>query len=108
MALFSGKRVLVTGSSRGIGFAAAQRFAEEGAEVQVHGRSAVEDRPVGEPPPAERFGFWRCHGPRRPAITCGYGVDQVALEPEDAPDVRAAHTPGVFGNRVQHLLEVGR
>ena len=35
---FAGKRILVTGSTRGIGHAAARRFLEEGAEVIVHGR----------------------------------------------------------------------
>jgi len=38
--LFSGKRVLITGSTRGIGRAAARRFLEEGAEVMIHGREA--------------------------------------------------------------------
>ena len=36
---FKDKRVLVTGSSRGIGFAAAQRFLEGGARVVINGRS---------------------------------------------------------------------
>lgn len=35
----SGKRVLVTGSTRGIGYATAERFLEEGARVVVHGSS---------------------------------------------------------------------
>jgi NAD(P)-dependent dehydrogenase (short-subunit alcohol dehydrogenase family) len=36
---FSGRRVLVTGSTRGIGHAAARRFLEEGAHAVIHGRS---------------------------------------------------------------------
>ena len=36
---FSGKRVIVTGSTRGIGRAAAKLFLEEGASVVVHGRT---------------------------------------------------------------------
>ena len=36
---FEGKKVLVTGSSRGIGFAAAKRFLEAGAHVVINGRS---------------------------------------------------------------------
>jgi NAD(P)-dependent dehydrogenase (short-subunit alcohol dehydrogenase family) len=39
--LFSGKRALVTGSTRGIGRAAARRLLEEGAEVMIHGREAT-------------------------------------------------------------------
>lgn len=35
----NGKTVLITGSTAGIGFAAAQRFAEEGASVVVNGRN---------------------------------------------------------------------
>jgi NAD(P)-dependent dehydrogenase (short-subunit alcohol dehydrogenase family) len=37
---FAGKRVLVTGSSRGIGRAAARAFREAGARVAVNGRTA--------------------------------------------------------------------
>jgi NAD(P)-dependent dehydrogenase (short-subunit alcohol dehydrogenase family) len=37
--LFAGRRILVTGSTRGIGHAAARRFLAEGAEVVVHGRT---------------------------------------------------------------------
>ena len=36
---FSGKRVLVTGSSRGIGQATARLFCESGAQVAVNGRT---------------------------------------------------------------------
>jgi NAD(P)-dependent dehydrogenase (short-subunit alcohol dehydrogenase family) len=36
---FTGKKVLVTGSSRGIGLATAQRFLEQGASVVINGRS---------------------------------------------------------------------
>jgi NAD(P)-dependent dehydrogenase (short-subunit alcohol dehydrogenase family) len=36
---FSGKRVLVTGSTRGIGLATAEAFLKRGAKVVVHGRS---------------------------------------------------------------------
>ena len=37
---FSGKVCLVTGGSRGLGFAAAQGFAHEGARVVIIGRDA--------------------------------------------------------------------
>ena len=37
------KTVLVTGSTAGIGFAAARRFAEEGANVVVNGRVQFKD-----------------------------------------------------------------
>ena len=48
MEAFSGKTVLITGSTRGIGFAAAEGFADHGATVIVHGRStAAVDRAVG-------------------------------------------------------------
>ncbi|MBN36350.1 MAG: short-chain dehydrogenase [Rhodospirillaceae bacterium] len=36
---FEGKRIVVTGSTRGIGLATARLFVEQGAEVVVHGRS---------------------------------------------------------------------
>ena len=39
MAEFDSKRVLITGSSRGIGRDLAQRFLEEGARVAINGRS---------------------------------------------------------------------
>jgi len=38
---FEGKRVLISGSSRGIGFATARRFIDLGARVVVNGRSAA-------------------------------------------------------------------
>jgi len=37
---FEGKRVLVTGGSRGIGYAAAEAFLKQGAKVAVNGRNA--------------------------------------------------------------------
>ena len=37
---FEGKRVLITGSTRGIGQALARRFISEGATVAINGRSA--------------------------------------------------------------------
>src|SRR6476646_7515985 len=37
---FRGKRVLVTGSARGIGLAAAQLFLERGATLLLHGQTA--------------------------------------------------------------------
>lgn len=39
MGLFAEKRVLITGSTRGVGRATAERFVEEGASVIVHGRN---------------------------------------------------------------------
>lgn len=36
-----GKRALVTGSTAGIGFAAAKAMAAEGAEVTINGRTAA-------------------------------------------------------------------
>jgi NAD(P)-dependent dehydrogenase (short-subunit alcohol dehydrogenase family) len=39
-ARFGGRRILVTGSTRGIGHAVAQRLLAEGAEVFIHGRNA--------------------------------------------------------------------
>lgn len=40
--LFAGKRVLVTGSTRGIGRAAAELFQDKGASVILHGRSEAD------------------------------------------------------------------
>jgi NAD(P)-dependent dehydrogenase (short-subunit alcohol dehydrogenase family) len=37
---FSGKRVLVTGSTRGLGLAAARLFLERGAEIVIHGHES--------------------------------------------------------------------
>jgi NAD(P)-dependent dehydrogenase (short-subunit alcohol dehydrogenase family) len=56
-----GKRALVTGSTAGIGFAAAARLAEEGASVAINGRSEkrVEEavwRAQERAPEAEVFG----------------------------------------------------
>ena len=36
---FAGKNVLITGASRGIGFATAQKFLALGARVAINGRS---------------------------------------------------------------------
>ena len=37
---FTGKRVLITGSTMGIGYGAAEAFREGGARVAINGRSA--------------------------------------------------------------------
>jgi NAD(P)-dependent dehydrogenase (short-subunit alcohol dehydrogenase family) len=44
---FNGRRVLVTGGSRGIGAAIAQRFLDGGARVVTSARSATDDTPKG-------------------------------------------------------------
>ncbi len=38
---FSGKRILVTGSSRGIGYATAAHFLSTGARVAINGQVSV-------------------------------------------------------------------
>ena len=43
-----GKRILVTGSSSGIGEAIALRLASEGASVAVHGRNRARAEAVAE------------------------------------------------------------
>ena len=45
---FSGKVVLITGSSSGIGAAAAEEFARAGAQVVINGRNAENLSEVGE------------------------------------------------------------
>ncbi len=48
---FTDKRVLVTGSSRGIGFAIAEAFVDAGARVAINGRTeqsvSAEPAPLG-------------------------------------------------------------
>jgi NAD(P)-dependent dehydrogenase (short-subunit alcohol dehydrogenase family) len=44
---FNGRRALVTGGSRGIGAAVAQRFLDGGARVVTSARSATDDTPKG-------------------------------------------------------------
>jgi NAD(P)-dependent dehydrogenase (short-subunit alcohol dehydrogenase family) len=44
---FSGRRALVTGGSRGIGAAIAQRLLDSGAEVVTAARTATDDTPAG-------------------------------------------------------------
>jgi NAD(P)-dependent dehydrogenase (short-subunit alcohol dehydrogenase family) len=44
---FSGRRALITGGSRGMGAAIAQRLLDSGAKVVTAARTATEDTPVG-------------------------------------------------------------
>ena len=44
---FSGRRALVTGGSRGIGAAVAQRLLDGGAQVVTSARAATDDTPKG-------------------------------------------------------------
>ena len=47
---FAGKTILVTGSTRGIGAAAAELFLAQGAAVILHGRRAAGCRGCGHAP----------------------------------------------------------
>ena len=70
----NGKRALITGSTAGIGFAAARAIAEEGAHVIVNGRTdsrvqvAVE-APAGARNPRARSRASRPTWAPRPAVT---------------------------------------
>ena len=54
MGRFSGKRIVVTGGTSGIGLAGARRLASEGAEVVVTGRNEPNGS-TGQRPEAIRF-----------------------------------------------------
>ncbi|HEY7748788.1 MAG TPA: SDR family oxidoreductase [Aestuariivirgaceae bacterium] len=43
---FANRRILITGSTRGLGYAAAQEFLEQGAEVVIHGKDESRVRKV--------------------------------------------------------------
>ena len=56
MSTLAGRRALVTGSTGGLGFAIAQRLAQEGCAVLLHGLATPEET---EP---ERRALEDCHG----------------------------------------------
>src|SRR3972149_881368 len=88
----NGKRVLVTGGSKGIGFACANVFADEGAEVRIASRNP----PAGGRFAAKAIDLSRRGAPEELAAWAG----DLAILVNNAGAIPGGGLPGVVGGRL--------